>query len=46
MKKIYFIVPDFGNLLTGGTLYNDKVSYYLKKKYLSVIKIKIPKDSK
>ena len=46
MKKIFFIVPDFGNLLTGGTLYNDKVSYYLKKKYLSVIKIKVPKDSK
>ena len=31
MKNIYFIIPDFGESLTGGTIYDDQVIRELKK---------------
>ena len=31
MKKIFFIFPEFKDTITGGTLYDQEASKYLKK---------------
>ena len=38
MKKIYFIIPYFENIKTGGTLYDLNVSIYLKNNFIYIIK--------
>ena len=46
MKNIYFIIPDFGESLTGGTIYDDQVIRALKKSHLSIKDIRVsPKVS-
>ncbi len=46
MKNIYFIIPDFGESLTGGTIYDDQVFKALKRSRLLIKDIRVsPKVS-